>query len=175
MSTMTSLHPAATSSQIDQAISDLMAGSRQLVVLPIEKRIELTKACLPLVASAAREWVEQACRGKQIPPGSPAGKILATGWPAVPALVEVAGRRSLATPKRAWVLALLHSITGEHLPPLGALGESTVHSGGLRPFSGGGFSSSTVTHSGGEPCVDTQLEVVAAWQASLKEMDVRSK
>lgn len=47
-----------------------------------------------------------------LPPDSPPGRLLLTGWPAVPALVRALEAPDLVPRKRAWVLAVLYSITG---------------------------------------------------------------
>ncbi|KPK49483.1 MAG: hypothetical protein AMK72_04485 [Planctomycetes bacterium SM23_25] len=47
-----------------------------------------------------------------LPPDSPPGRLLRTGWPAVPTLVEALRAEDLVPRRRAWILALLYSITG---------------------------------------------------------------
>jgi hypothetical protein len=49
-------------------------------------------------------------------PETPAGRLLELGWRAVPALLTELTREDLDTKRRAWVLALLFSITGYHDP-----------------------------------------------------------
>ncbi len=51
-----------------------------------------------------------------IAPASPAGKILALGWRAVPPLFDELENAKLAPHRRAWVVALLFSITSWHDP-----------------------------------------------------------
>lgn len=51
-----------------------------------------------------------------ISPESPAGKILATGWPAVPQLIQAANSDKTPPTRRAWALGLLFGITGRNNP-----------------------------------------------------------
>lgn len=47
-----------------------------------------------------------------IPPDSAAGKLLALGWRAVPALLDALDEKELSSERRAWIFAMLFSITG---------------------------------------------------------------
>ena len=51
-----------------------------------------------------------------IPPDSPAGKLLAAGWPAVPDLIEAALAKETVAEQRAWALSILYGITGRNNP-----------------------------------------------------------
>lgn len=68
-------------------------------------------APLKIVAGTYGTWAHNF-----LPADSPAGKLLTLGAPAVPTLIELAQDKKLTTSKRAWLLALLFSITGEHDP-----------------------------------------------------------
>lgn len=48
-----------------------------------------------------------------IKPKSPPGQLLTLGWPAVPTMIEAVLNEDVPYRKRAWLLGLLYSITGE--------------------------------------------------------------
>jgi hypothetical protein len=64
---------------LDTAIADLATGAQQLLTMPLSKRREWVEACACGVARNAKNWVESACRAKQIEPDRPiaAEEILA--------------------------------------------------------------------------------------------------
>ena len=51
-----------------------------------------------------------------IPPDSPAGRVLSFGWKAVPQMIDECLNEATPPRQRAWMLALLHSITTYHSP-----------------------------------------------------------
>jgi hypothetical protein len=89
---------------------------------------------LKVVAGTYGKWAHEF-----VPPGTPEGKLLSMGIKAVPALVESLKDKSLSDKKRAWILTLLYSATGENDPcDTGAPGEYDYLDTGWGV--GGGFS-----------------------------------
>ncbi|MHC4405547.1 MAG: hypothetical protein ACYTG0_38365 [Planctomycetota bacterium] len=130
-----------------------------------------------------------------IPPESPAGQLLQLGWVAVPSMIDVLGDEQLHSDKRAWILALLYSITGVNDPrsdymvawtdaPAGVLlsyeyksarGWSVVHSeesGEPASFSmgfgGGGRADSSVN-------LENQLRFAKRWTKCRNYLQVRGE
>jgi hypothetical protein len=65
-----------------------------------------------VIAGTYGEWAHEF-----IPPNSPQGKLLAMGLKSAPALIEALQQQQATTvEKRAWILALLYSLTGERDP-----------------------------------------------------------
>src|SRR5687767_8930961 len=63
---------AATSQEaIDAAVSRLRQGAARLVRTTLAQRTQWADSCIDGVARVAADWVEAACRAKQIPVGSP--------------------------------------------------------------------------------------------------------
>ncbi len=65
-----------------------------------------------------------------VAPTSPPGQILTLGWKAVPVLFDELARTDLPDKQRAWILALLFSITGANDPrddTSGVLGDHVSH------------------------------------------------
>lgn len=60
------------SSAIDQALVELQRGAKTLASLSLDRRMKLAGACAAGVISLARDWVDEACLAKRIPPASPA-------------------------------------------------------------------------------------------------------
>ena len=112
-----------------------------------------------------------------IAPDSPAGKLLANGPAAVPPLVAAVQEKDLSTEKRAWLLAILYSLTGENDPrqERDVLGAHSFVGGPWATWTGkngdplaasfGIYSSGSV--SAGEPKQEKQLEFAAKWNEWL--------
>ena len=79
-----------------------------------EKWIKELKPVQPvkLVEGGYRESVHK----EFISPDSPPGQLLRLGWPAVPVLIDSLENEEMEPVKRAWVLGMLYSITGENDP-----------------------------------------------------------
>ncbi|WP_254512333.1 hypothetical protein [Anatilimnocola floriformis] len=113
-----------------------------------------------------------------ISPNSAAGKLLGFGRPAVPLLIDEVQKKDLSPGKRAWLLSLLFSLTGENDPRKenGIVASYSYSEGPWMTASGsdGGFSSfglgvsSTGTMIGGKIEPDKQLEFVVKWKDWLK-------
>ncbi len=90
-----------------------------------------------------------------VKPDTPPGKLLALRWKAVPALLDGLADEKLTPKKRAWVLALLFSITGRNDPrgAEGVLGSYSDREAGWQVWGGvggkaeaGGFGGSEDGH-----------------------------
>lgn len=86
----------------------------------IESSKETRTTVHALIAELPNEGIVKIIRGvyrkdhfKFFPPKSPAGKILLLNWRAVPALLDSLSDLQLSRHRKAWVLSLLYSITGE--------------------------------------------------------------
>lgn len=97
----------------------------KLTVKPIE--VEVTK----MERKQMAEWIAKlpdkgrvklhgGSYGEQshqfIPPDTPAGRLLAAWWKAVPQLIRAANSKDINPRRRAWALGLLASIAGQHDP-----------------------------------------------------------
>ena len=60
-----------TREEVDRCLEQLAEGKSRFQRLSLDERIELTAACLEGMMQHARHWVEEACRAKGIPEGSP--------------------------------------------------------------------------------------------------------
>ena len=121
---------------------------------------------------------------KFIAPDSAVGRLLALGWPAVPALLDVLDDDKLTDQRRAWVFAVLFSITGWNDPrdESGVLAAYESRGGGWAVTGGrngkvyamglGGGGSSM---SGGKFDAKTQREFAKKWQAVREYIVVRKK
>ncbi len=104
------------------------------------------------------------------------------GIKAVPALVQSLGDKSLSDKKRAWILALLFSATGENDPrDSNVLGEYDYRVGGWQVFgskSGEGGSGGLAMpyegcSSGGRIDREAQDRLIRVWEHWLKRVEVR--
>lgn len=132
---------------------------------------------LKIVAGTYGEWAH-----KFVPPNTPEGKLLSMGIKAVPALVEALGDKSLSENKRAWILTLLYSVTGEHDPcGTAALGEYDFCDtgwgvwGGLSGAGQSGGLAMPVQGSSSDGKIDrrAQDKLIGVWEDWLKNVDVR--
>jgi tetratricopeptide (TPR) repeat protein len=96
----------------------LTVKRRKIVLTPAERRAIRKsldgldeKGDIKLVAGTYGEWAH-----KLVPPSSPPGAILGHDWKAVPVLLEELGNDRISDKKRAWILALLFSVTGRNDP-----------------------------------------------------------
>lgn len=71
---------------------------------------------LKVVAGTYGEWAYDF-----LPPESPQGKLLDMGLKSAPSLIDALRDDALRPEKRAWILSLLFSITGEHDPRAGSI------------------------------------------------------
>jgi hypothetical protein len=135
------------------------------------------KQRLKVVAGTYGEWAH-----KFVPPTAPEGRLLGMGIKAVPALIEALGDRSLSDQKRAWILSLLFSATGENDPRnSSAVGEYDYQETGWQiwgGFSGKGPSGglacpSEGSSSGGRIERKAQDELIGTWDDWLKTVEVR--
>jgi hypothetical protein len=119
---------------------------------------------------------------KFVPPTTPEGRLLGMGVKAVPALVESLGDKSLSDKKRAWILAILFSVTGENDPrDSGVLGEYDIRETGWQVWgsksgegaSGGLAPPSEVSWSGAKIDREAQDRLVGVWEQWLKKVQVR--
>ena len=96
-----------------------------------------------------------------VAPDSPAGILLAMGWKAVPAMIDAAVNERVHPIQRAWLLALLGSVTRANDPrdELGVLGKCETRSVGWSVW-------------GGTP---GQMSGGLGWGGSLKLNDVHSE
>jgi hypothetical protein len=69
------------------------------------------RAFLRIVAGTYGNWAYE-----MVPPDSAQGRILSSGLPAVPVLLFALGEKDLTTPRRAIILTLLFSLTGQNDP-----------------------------------------------------------
>jgi hypothetical protein len=132
---------------------------------------------LKIVAGSYGEWAH-----KFVPPNTPEGKLLGMGVKAAPALIESLRDKSLSDKKRAWILALLFSATGENDPrESGALGGYDYQEGGWQIWgglsgeqpSGGLGCGSEGSVSAGKIDRGEQDKLIAAWVDWLKTVKVR--
>jgi hypothetical protein len=132
---------------------------------------------LKVVAGTYGEWAH-----KFVPPNSPEGRVLSMGIKAVPALVESLGNKSLSDRKRAWILTLLFSATGDNDPrESSVLGEYEYREMGwqvLGSKSGEGASGGLAmpdegSSSGGKIDREAQDRLIGVWEDWLKKVEVR--
>jgi hypothetical protein len=97
---------------IDVSPQERKQIAQWIAILDGEKRLKI-------VAGTYGTWAH-----KFVSPSTPEGSILSVGVKAVPSLIEALADKSLSENKRAWLLALLFSATGENDPrrPFGAVG-----------------------------------------------------
>ena len=107
-----------------------------------------------------------------IPPESPAGKILAMGWPAVPQLIQAASSGKITPMRRAWALGLLYGITGRNDPTreAGVLGAYEYRHSGWATLGGPGnghesmgFGRMSMSATGGQIDEKKQVEFAKRW------------
>lgn len=120
-----------------------------------------------------------------IEPDSPPGRLLTLNWKAVPVLLESATDNKLTPARRAWVLALLFSITGYNDPRFatGVVGSYSDRGGSWQIWGGldgkmtsGGFGYSGSGFCwGGEIDVAKQQEFAKKWQAFKDYIVVRER
>ena len=69
------LHPPETASRnanrLDRCLTELAQSRQRYAETTVGPRIELAESCLRGVMLTAREWVDAACRAKEMPPNSP--------------------------------------------------------------------------------------------------------
>jgi tetratricopeptide (TPR) repeat protein len=138
------------------------------------------KAAVQILAGsytkAAHEWID---------PKSPAGKLLGLGWTAVPTLLDELENSRLSPGHRAWMLALLFSITSWHDPRQeeGVLADYSSKEAGwalrsgsngqLSGFSAGWGGGGTVT--GGKIDEAAQRAFAKRWRAFRGHLVARDK
>lgn len=120
-----------------------------------------------------------------IAPDSPAGQLLALSWKAVPQMIEESLNDITAPQQRAWMLALLFSITTYHSPvseagvlPAYAYAGSgwSVWFGTDEAMSSGGMSWSPPNRTDRSKIVlSKQLEFARRWEAFREYIVVRTK
>jgi hypothetical protein len=121
-----------------------------------------------------------------IKPDSPAGRVLALRWKAVPALLEALADDKLTPEKRGWILSLLFSITGRQDPrwPNGVLiryqwrEEGWRLAGGLdgkQTSAGFGFGGTGWSWGWGDIDVARQREFAKQWRAFQDHIVVRER
>jgi hypothetical protein len=182
-------------------ISDVADVSRCILCESPEITIRVEPRTVPLSAAERTEiagWIEALDAAEPlkvlegpyteqshdfIPPGSPAGKVLAAGWKSVPGLVEAAGKEDLDPRKRAWLLSLLFTVTGLHDPrDLDALGPHQYRNRGwavaagfdepeLRGFGGFGEGSAI----GGSIDLAGQRRLAERWRETLELVRVDAR
>jgi hypothetical protein len=133
---------------------------------------------LKIVAGTYGEWAH-----KFVAPTTPEGRILGAGLKAVPVLVESLVDNSLSDNKRAWILTLLFSATGENDPrePTGALGSYDYQVAGWQIWGGspgeeksGGLGYSDEGSSwGGKIDRQAQDKLTETWSDWLKTVEVK--
>jgi hypothetical protein len=109
-----------------------------------------------------------------VPPDSAAGQLLAADREAVAVLVRFVQRKDADPVRRAWGFALLYSIVGQ-LDPVGtgAIGGYEVHSGGMRRFTGGGWTMVSGSSDGGTIDAAAQDALAASWAKIARGIEVR--
>ena len=117
-----------------------------------------------------------------VPPTAPEGRLLATGIKAVPVLVQSLEDKSLSDKKRAWILALLFSATGENDPcDSSALGDYDYQEAGWQVLgnrsgegaSGGMAMPKEGSSSNGRIDHEYQDRLIAKWEDWIKRVEVR--
>lgn len=114
-------------------ISGLIVSKSAEIPFVVEPAvIELTEA----ERRAAEKWIAEIDADEQVkvvagtygewahhflPPDSPQGKLLEMGLKSVPSLIESLQEDTRRAEKRAWILSLLFSVTGEHDPRRGSI------------------------------------------------------
>jgi tetratricopeptide (TPR) repeat protein len=120
-----------------------------------------------------------------IAPQSPPGKLLALGWKAVPTLLDELDKEKLTPRRRAWVLALLFSITSWHSPrgESGVLPDYQFQEAGWQVWGGrdgrndsGGFGTGGAGEvSGARINEDAQKAFARRWQGFREFIVVRER
>ena len=132
------------------------------------------KKKLKIVAGTYGKWAHEF-----VSPESPEGKLLGSGLKAVPSLIESLEDKALSSEKKAWLLGILFSLTGE-IDPRISLGEHDCWRGGWQVWGGrdgasqsGGISFTSKTSVLGGSIDDEELEeFVNQWKDWLKNVDV---
>jgi hypothetical protein len=115
-------------------------------------------------------------------PDTPEGRLLGMGIKAAPVLIESLGDKSLSDKKRAWILTLLFSVTGQNDPrQSGALGAYEYREAGWQiwgGFSGDGTSGGLAWPSSGSSFGEeidrgAQDALIGVWADWLKTIEVR--
>jgi hypothetical protein len=135
---------------------------------------------LKVVAGTYGKWAHEF-----VPPTTAEGRILGAGLKAVPVLIEALANRSLSDNKRAWILSLLFSATGENDPRdfSGAVGAYRYREAGWQiwggppggPQSGGIGCSDEGSSSGGEISREAQDKLIETWGDWLRTVEVRQR
>jgi hypothetical protein len=128
---------------------------------------------LKIVVGTYDKWAHDT-----ISPNSPAGQLMGMSVIAVPPLVQAVQDKVHSPEKRAWLLSILYSLTGENDPRKygGVLGSYSYFEGPWQVWSGkngertaGGIQlSSSGSMSGGKIDPAKQLDLAAKWQEWLK-------
>ena len=130
---------------------------------------------LKIVAGTYGKWAH-----KFVPPTTPEGKLLDTGVKAVPVLIEALADKSLSEKKRAWLLALLFSATGENDPRdlFGAVGAHDYQETGWQIWGGppgegpsGGLAMPGEGTSTGSTDRGAQDKLIETWKDWLKTVE----
>lgn len=117
-----------------------------------------------------------------LPPESPAGRLLALGWKAVPPLLDAVTDGATPPVRRAWILGLLHSITSYHSPLWadGVLPNYRSQSAGWAVWYGndgamssGGLGSGGTSSGSGKIEPEKQLEFARRWESFRKHVVAR--
>jgi hypothetical protein len=155
---------------IELSLDERKQAARWIAALNANQRLKV-------VAGTYGEWAH-----KLVSPNSPEGKILGMGIKAVPTLVDSLADKSLSDKKRAWILALLFSATGENDPrDFSALGEYDYQEAGWQisgnksgEMASGGLGISGIgSFSGGKIDHEAQDRLIGVWESWLKKVDVR--
>jgi tetratricopeptide (TPR) repeat protein len=127
-----------------------------------------TTGPIPVVVNEYGEWAH-----KQIPPDSPAGKLLALGWKAVPILLNELDRKELGEKRRAWILSLLFSITKRNDPRPDEMADYTPILGRITTVDQFVTRESFSLHEETKIDVDKQKEFARCWSNWKKCIVVR--
>jgi hypothetical protein len=151
------------------------------ISLPDAERVNLRTNLEALNADAPVLILDAASAGQGLRienPATPAERLLAAGWDAVPVLLDALNDPQLELGRRAWVLALLYDITGLLSPNLepDAIGNATLvilgraTSNGVVVAGGGG---SRTSQSG--PSAEAQAKMTARWMSLRSLVAVESR
>ena len=132
---------------------------------------------LKIVAGTYGKWAHEF-----VPPNTPEGRLLGMGIKAAPVLIESLRDKSLSDKKRAWLLALLFSATGQNDPrESDAVGAYDYQEAGWQIWgrisgegpSGGLAMPDEGSSWGGKIDRKAQDELIEAWADWLKTVEVR--
>jgi hypothetical protein len=184
-------HDRLCISHLEEVSGLILIGSEEIELVVRLPDVELSRGEREEVLALIEELDEQAplrllagaytgAHHDFIPPGSTAGRLLALGWKAVPELARELEHSRHSPRRRAWILALLFSITGGHDPRQDGVLGSYLQRSAAWSVSGGRDDPEfmswgwTADHSvEGAMRPEAQEDLVERWRKTARALEVR--